>query len=178
MQMVLVRQTRAVLPWTCCLQVSHLIKTIALNASENTRSSRWSSEVTGRVERERRKSGLKSEAPARTSHYIHHRRRPFLAMDPPRTRSRSRSGFFHFAMNGSVGSNGGANAIGNGGLMSASGGGVNYPQQSNSSWAPHHGGRSYPENQQQHTQGSYLSAGAQRHSSHGAHRHPGAGKQG
>ncbi|XP_030595915.1 E3 ubiquitin-protein ligase RNF38-like isoform X2 [Archocentrus centrarchus] len=96
-------------------------------------------------------------------------------MDPPRTRSRSRSGFFHFAMNGSVGSNGSGNSVGNGGLVNASGGGVNYPQQSNSSWAPHHGGRSYPENQQQHTQGSYLSAGAQRHSSHGAHRHPGAG---
>ncbi|GLD74168.1 E3 ubiquitin-protein ligase RNF38-like protein [Lates japonicus] len=97
------------------------------------------------------------------------------AMDPPRTRSRSRSCFYHFGMNGSVGSNGSGNAVGNGSLMNASGGGVSYPQQSNPGWAPHHGGRSYPESQQQHTQGSYLSAGAQRHSSHGAHRHPGAG---
>ncbi|XP_039976159.1 E3 ubiquitin-protein ligase RNF38-like isoform X1 [Xiphias gladius] len=97
-------------------------------------------------------------------------------MDPPRTRSRSRSGFYHFGMNGSVGSNGSGNAVGNGSLMNASGGGVSYPQQSNPGWVPHHGGRSYPESQQQqHTQGSYLSAGAQRHSSLGAHRHPGAG---
>uniref|UniRef100_A0A087XWV8 RING-type domain-containing protein n=1 Tax=Poecilia formosa TaxID=48698 RepID=A0A087XWV8_POEFO len=83
------------------------------------------------------------------------------AMDPPRTRSRSRSGFYHFSMNGSVGGN-------DGGLMSASGGGVSYPPPSNPGWAPHHGGRSYP------AQGSYLSAGVQRHSAHGAHRHPGA----
>uniref|UniRef100_A0A1A8HZ93 Ring finger protein 38 n=1 Tax=Nothobranchius kuhntae TaxID=321403 RepID=A0A1A8HZ93_NOTKU len=100
-------------------------------------------------------------------------------MDPPRTRSRSRSGFYHFAMNGSVGSNGGGNAIGNGNLVSASGGAVvNYPPQNNPGWAPHHGGRSYPESQQQqqsHGQGSYLSAGVQRHSAHGAHRHTGAG---
>ncbi|KAG8004007.1 E3 ubiquitin-protein ligase RNF38 [Nibea albiflora] len=96
-------------------------------------------------------------------------------MDPPRTRSRSRSGFYHFGMNGNVGSNGSGNAVGNGSMMNASGGGVSYPQQSNPGWAPHHGGRSYPESQQQHAQGSYLSAGAQRHSSHGAHRHPGAG---
>ncbi|XP_051275686.1 E3 ubiquitin-protein ligase RNF38 isoform X1 [Dicentrarchus labrax] len=96
-------------------------------------------------------------------------------MDPPRTRSRSRSGFYHFGMNGNIGSNGSGNAVGNGSMMNASGGGVSYPQQSNPGWAPHHGGRSYPESQQQHTQGSYLSAGAQRHSSHGAHRHPGAG---
>ncbi|KAK1904858.1 E3 ubiquitin-protein ligase RNF38 [Dissostichus eleginoides] len=93
-------------------------------------------------------------------------------MDPPRTRSRSRSGFYHFGMNGNVGS---GNAVGNGSMMNASGGGVNYPPQSNPGWAPHHGGRSYPESQQQHAQGSYLSAGAQRHSAHGAHRHPGAG---
>ncbi|KAF3838479.1 hypothetical protein F7725_010247 [Dissostichus mawsoni] len=92
-------------------------------------------------------------------------------MDPPRTRSRSRSGFYHFGMNGNVGS---GNAVGNGSMMNASGGGVNYPPQSNPGWAPHHGGRSYPESQQQHAQGSYLSAGAQRHSAHGAHRHPGA----
>uniref|UniRef100_A0A1A8L9U5 Ring finger protein 38 n=1 Tax=Nothobranchius pienaari TaxID=704102 RepID=A0A1A8L9U5_9TELE len=100
-------------------------------------------------------------------------------MDPPRTRSRSRSGFYHFAMNGSVGSNGSGNAIGNGNLVSASGGAVvNYPPQNNPGWAPHHGGRSYPESQQQqqsHGQGSYLSPGVQRHSAHGAHRHTGAG---
>lgn len=97
-------------------------------------------------------------------------------MDPPRTRSRSRSGFYHFT--GSVGGNGGGNSVGTGSPMNASGGGLSYPQQSNPGWAPHHGGRSYPESQQQHSQGSYLSAGAQRHSSHGgAHRHPGAGKQ-
>ncbi|MED6265059.1 hypothetical protein CHARACLAT_021598 [Characodon lateralis] len=97
-------------------------------------------------------------------------------MDPPRTRSRSRSGFYHFSMNGSVGGN-------EGGLMNASGGGVSYPPPSNPGWAPHHGGRGYPEGQQQqplppppqHAQGSYLSAGVQRHSGHGAHRHPGAG---
>lgn len=95
-------------------------------------------------------------------------------MDPPRTRSRSRSGFFHFGPNG--GGNSGGNAVGNGSLMNASGVGVNYPQQNNPGWASHHGGRSHPDTQQ-HTQGSYLSAGAQRHSAHGAHRHPGAGKQ-
>lgn len=109
--------------------------------------------------------------------YLYHVPPPppcFSAMDPPRTRSRSRSGFFHFGMN-SVGSSGGGNAAGNGGMMNASGGGGSYQQQSNPGWAPHHGGRSHPESQQ-HTQGSYLSAGAQRHSSHGAHRHPGAGK--
>ncbi|CAB1460461.1 unnamed protein product [Pleuronectes platessa] len=97
-------------------------------------------------------------------------------MDPPRTRSRSRSGFYHFGMNGSVGGNGSGNAVGSGSLMNASGGAVSYPPQSNPGWAPHHhGGRSYSEGQQQHTQGSYMSAGAPRHSSLGAHRHPGAG---
>lgn len=98
-------------------------------------------------------------------------------MDPPRTRSRSRSGFYHFSVNGNVGGSGGA--AGSGGLMSAGGGGLSFPQpQSNPGWAPHHGGRSYPENQQQqHNQGSYLAAGAQRHSAHGAHRHPGPGEQ-
>ncbi|XP_013869522.1 E3 ubiquitin-protein ligase RNF38 isoform X1 [Austrofundulus limnaeus] len=102
-------------------------------------------------------------------------------MDPPRTRSRSRSGFYHFAVNGSVG--GGGSAVGNGNMMSATGGGggggLNYPPQSNPGWAPHHGGRNYPESQQpqqqQHGQVSYLSAGVQRHSAHGAHRHPGVG---
>ncbi|KAM9376459.1 E3 ubiquitin-protein ligase RNF38-like isoform 2-T2 [Pholidichthys leucotaenia] len=96
-------------------------------------------------------------------------------MDPPRTRSRSRSGFFHFAMNGSVGSNGGVNGVGNGSLMNPSGGGGSYPQQSNPTWASHHGGRSYSDSQQQHAQASHLSAEAQCHSSHGAHRHPGGG---
>lgn len=113
--------------------------------------------------------------------YLHHFHPPptssSLAMDPPRTRSRSRSGFYHFGMNSNIGNNGSGNAVGNASMMNASGGGVSYPQQSNPGWAPHHGGRSYPENQPQHTQGSYLSAGAQRNSSHGAHRHPGAGKQ-
>ncbi|XP_037531750.1 E3 ubiquitin-protein ligase RNF38 [Nematolebias whitei] len=100
-------------------------------------------------------------------------------MDPPRTRSRSRSGFYHFALNG--GGAGGGSAVGNGSLMSSSGGGgggLNYPPQSNTGWAPHHGGRSYSEIQQppqQHGQGSYLPAGVQRHSAHAAHRHPGAG---
>lgn len=97
-------------------------------------------------------------------------------MDPPRTRSRSRSGFYLFGVNNNVGNNGSGNAVSNASMMNASGGGVSYPQQSNPGW-PHHGGRSYPENQPQHTQGNYLSAGAQRNSSHGAHRHPGAGKQ-
>lgn len=138
------------------------------------------------MNRETRRSGLKRESPIRfwrfiSPAYLHHVHLPppssSPAMDPPRTRSRSRSGFYHFGMNGNVGSNGGGNAVGNGSLMNASGGGVSYPQQSNPGWAPHHGGRSYPDSQQQHTQGSYLSAGAQRHSSHGAHRHPGAGKQ-
>lgn len=113
--------------------------------------------------------------------YPHHAHSPSPcspAMDPPRTRSRSRSGFYHFGMNGNVGSNGGGNAVGNGSMMNAGGEGVSYPPQNNPGWAPHHhGGRSYPESQQQHAQGSYLSAGAHRHSSHGAHRHPGAGKQ-
>lgn len=138
------------------------------------------------MNRETRGSGLKREAPARfwtsiSPAYLHHVHPPppssSPAMDPPRTRSRSRSGFYHFGMNGNVGSNGSGNAAGNGSMMNASGGGVSYPQQSNPGWAPHHGGRSYPESQQQHAQGSYLSVGAQRHSSHGAHRHPGAGKQ-
>ncbi|XP_072293854.1 RING finger protein 44-like isoform X1 [Eucyclogobius newberryi] len=90
-------------------------------------------------------------------------------MDPPRTRSRSRSGFYHFGVNG------GGNAAG-GGLMNASGGGLNYPQQTNPGWASHHhGGRSHLENLQ-HTPGGYLSSGAPRHSAHGPHRHhPGAG---
>lgn len=106
-------------------------------------------------------------------------------MDPPRTRSRSRSGFYHF--NGNVGGNAGGNSVGTGSSMNASGGGLSYPPQqhsNNAGWATHHGGRSYPENQQQqqlqqqHSQGSYLSAGGQRHASHGgAHRHPVAGKQ-
>lgn len=104
-------------------------------------------------------------------------------MDPPRTRSRSRSGFYHFGlMNGGGATNGntGSNSGGNGAMvmMSASGG-VNYSQQGNNpgGWATHHhGGRPYPENQQ-HPQGSYLGAGPpQRHSAHGAHRHPAAGK--
>ena len=149
------------------------------------------------MDRPTRSSGLKREAPVRfwtsiSPAYLHHVHPPpppsssssssssstsSPAMDPPRTRSRSRSGFYHFGMNGNVGSNGSGNAVSNGSMMNASGGGVSYPQQSNPGWAPHHGGRSYPDNQQQHTQGSYLSAGAQRHSSHGAHRHPGAGKQ-
>ncbi|KAM9511252.1 E3 ubiquitin-protein ligase RNF38-like isoform 1-T1 [Salvelinus alpinus] len=90
-------------------------------------------------------------------------------MDPPRTRSRS--GFFHYGMNG--GGNGN-NTINNGNMMNASGGiGVNYPQQNNPGWVPHGARGSYSENQ--HTQGNYLSGGAQRHPSHGAHRHPGTG---
>ncbi|KAK6298463.1 hypothetical protein J4Q44_G00315180 [Coregonus suidteri] len=90
-------------------------------------------------------------------------------MDPPRTRSRSRSGFFHYGMNG--GGNGN-NAINNGNMNASGGIGVNYPQQNNTGWAPHTA-RSYTDNQ--HTQGNYLSGGAQRHASHGAHRHPGTG---
>ncbi|XP_054648692.1 E3 ubiquitin-protein ligase RNF38-like isoform X2 [Dunckerocampus dactyliophorus] len=99
-------------------------------------------------------------------------------MDPPRTRSRSRSGFYHFAMSTTPGGNTGGNALGNGSMVNATGGGaLSYPQQSSAGWASHHGGRGYPENQQQQQQqqqqpGSYLSSGAQRH---GAHRHPGTG---
>ncbi|XP_049618499.1 E3 ubiquitin-protein ligase RNF38 isoform X1 [Syngnathus scovelli] len=97
-------------------------------------------------------------------------------MDPPRTRSRSRSGFYHFAVSNPAGGNGGGNALGNGSMMSAGGGGggMSFPQQSNAGWAPHHGGRGgYPENHHQQQQpGTYLPAGAQRH---GAHRHPGNG---
>eukprot|EP00063_Salmo_salar_P093016 XP_014067851.1 PREDICTED: E3 ubiquitin-protein ligase RNF38-like [Salmo salar] len=85
-------------------------------------------------------------------------------MDPPRTRSRSRSSFFHYGMNG--GGNGN-NAINNGNMNASGGIGVN-----NTGWAPHTA-RSYTENQ--HTQGNYLSSGAPRHASHGAHRHPGTG---
>ncbi|CAL8264288.1 unnamed protein product [Lota lota] len=97
-------------------------------------------------------------------------------MDPPRTRSRSRSGFYHFGMNSSGATNGNnTNTVGNGSMMMNASGGVNYSQQSNNpGWAPHHGGRAYPESQQ-HSQGSYLGAGPQRHSSHGAHRHQGGG---
>ncbi|XP_077388574.1 E3 ubiquitin-protein ligase RNF38-like isoform X1 [Festucalex cinctus] len=96
-------------------------------------------------------------------------------MDPPRTRSRSRSGFYHFAVNNPAGANSGGNALGNGSMMSAAGGGgggggMSFPQQSNAGWAPHHGGRGgYPENLPQQP-GAYMAAGAQRH---GAHRHPG-----
>ncbi|XP_028316336.1 E3 ubiquitin-protein ligase RNF38-like isoform X2 [Gouania willdenowi] len=100
-------------------------------------------------------------------------------MDPPRTRSRSRSGFYHFSMNGAVGGNGGGNAVGAGSMMmNAGGGGLSYSPQNNPGWTQHHGGRGYPENQnqqQQHAQGNYLSAGGQRHSAQGAHRHPGPG---
>ncbi|KAM8847825.1 E3 ubiquitin-protein ligase RNF38-like [Synchiropus picturatus] len=101
-------------------------------------------------------------------------------MDPPRTRSRSRSGFYHFGVNNgnnNVGASGGGSAVGNGSLVNAAGGGgMSYPQQGSAGWTPHHGGRSYPDNQQQQQQSaSYLPAGAQRHPSHGAHRHPGAG---
>jgi len=154
----------------------YIITTTALNASENTRGSRSSSAVEA-VEQE---GSCPFLSPAHLQHV--HPPPPTTAMDPPRTRSRSRSGFYHFGMSGNVGSNGSGNAVGNGGLMTASGGGLSYAQQSNPGWAPHHGGHSYPESQQQqqqqpHTQGSYLSAGAQRHPTHGAHRHPGAGKQ-
>ncbi|KAJ3587454.1 hypothetical protein NHX12_011051 [Muraenolepis orangiensis] len=104
-------------------------------------------------------------------------------MDPPRTRSRSRSGFYNFGMNGSGATNGNNNPAGNGAVgMTASGGGLTYSQpSSNPGWAPHHGGRSYPETPQQGgylgpgPQGGYLGPGPQRHSPHGAHRHPGAG---
>ncbi|XP_061542258.1 E3 ubiquitin-protein ligase RNF38-like [Phycodurus eques] len=96
-------------------------------------------------------------------------------MDPPRTRSRSRSGFYHFAVSNPAGGNSGGNALGNGSMMSAGGGGgggMSFPQQSNAGWAPHHGGRGgYPDSQPQQP-GTYLAAGAQRH---GAHRHPGSG---
>ncbi|CAL8302727.1 unnamed protein product [Arctogadus glacialis] len=96
-------------------------------------------------------------------------------MDPPRTRSRSRSGFYHFGMNSSGATNGNnTNTVGNGAVMINAGGGGNYSQQSNNpGWATHHGGRVYPESQQQ-TPGSYLGPGPQRHSSNGAHRHQGA----
>ncbi|XP_077589489.1 E3 ubiquitin-protein ligase RNF38-like [Stigmatopora nigra] len=98
-------------------------------------------------------------------------------MDPPRTRSRSRSGFYHFAVNNPAGGSGGGgagnNALGNGSLMNAGGaGGMSFPQQNNAAWAAHHGGRGgYPESQPQQPT-TYLAAGAQRH---GAHRHPGTG---
>ncbi|KAM6980248.1 E3 ubiquitin-protein ligase RNF38-like [Aplochiton taeniatus] len=96
-------------------------------------------------------------------------------MDPPRTRSRSRSGFYHYGMNGGGGNS--SNAMGNVSMINASGGvGLNYPQQNTAGgWAQHHGARNYSENQQQHAQGTYLSTGPQRDASHGAHRHPGAG---
>lgn len=159
---------------------SHYTETTALNAPENTRNSRPSSEETGWIEKRQEGVPIRFRGFIFTA-YLHHVHpsppsSSSPAMDPPRTRSRSRSGFYHFGMNGNVGSNGNGNTVGNGSLMNASGGGVSYPQQSNPGWMPHHGGRSYAESQQQHTQGSYLSAGAQRHSSHGAHRHPGAGK--
>lgn len=143
-----------------------------LNASELT-GSIWPSPIeTRQLERRiatfyKRIASLASLRPSTTALLL-------PIMDPPRTRSRSRSGFYHFSMNGNVGGNG--NAAGSGSIMGASGGGGSFPQQSNPGWAPHHGGRSYPENQQQHNQGSYLSAGAQRHSAHGAHRHPGTGE--
>ncbi|XP_061691427.1 E3 ubiquitin-protein ligase RNF38-like [Syngnathoides biaculeatus] len=91
-------------------------------------------------------------------------------MDPPRTRSRSRSGFYHFAVNNPAGGNSG----GNGSTMSASGGGggMGFSQQSNAGWAPHHGGRGGYSDSQPQQPGTYLAAGVQRH---GVHRHPGTG---
>ncbi|XP_012989068.1 E3 ubiquitin-protein ligase RNF38 [Esox lucius] len=92
-------------------------------------------------------------------------------MDPPRTRSRSRSGFFHYGMNGGGSGN---NANNNVNMMNASGGiGVSYPAQNNPGWVSHGARGSYAENQ--HAPGNYLSSGSQRHASHGAHRHPGTG---
>nr|XP_061786015.1 E3 ubiquitin-protein ligase RNF38-like isoform X2 [Nerophis lumbriciformis] len=93
-------------------------------------------------------------------------------MDPPRTRSRSRSGYYHFPMN-TPGSNNGGNTLGNGSLVNAAGGGaMSYPQQSTAGWPPHHSGRGYPENPQQQQPVSFLSSGPQRLV---AHRHPGTG---
>ncbi|CAL8356960.1 unnamed protein product [Merluccius merluccius] len=131
---------------------------------------------------------------------------PASAMDPPRTRSRSRSGFYHFGVsaNGGAasgnGSGSGGSAAGGAALLAAAagaggGGPLSYSQQQggNPGWAPHHGGRSYPESQQQPPpqggylqgpgvgpQGAYLQVPGvgppQRHPAHGAHRHPGAGE--
>ncbi|KAJ8390987.1 hypothetical protein AAFF_G00097650 [Aldrovandia affinis] len=87
------------------------------------------------------------------------------AMDPPRTRSRSRSGFYQYNMN-SGGNNINNNINTSGGISGA------HHQQHNPGRLPL-GAHSPTENQR--TQGNNLPVGAHRHTGPGAHRHLGAG---
>uniref|UniRef100_A0A4W4FHJ7 RING-type domain-containing protein n=1 Tax=Electrophorus electricus TaxID=8005 RepID=A0A4W4FHJ7_ELEEL len=97
-----------------------------------------------------------------------------MAMEPPRTRSRSRSGFYQYGANG--GPNG--NSAGSGGALNSLGGvGANLPpqQQQNSGCVPL-GAHGHTENLR--PPGTILSPGSHRHSGPGAHRNSGAGAMG
>ncbi|KAG9347187.1 hypothetical protein JZ751_006114 [Albula glossodonta] len=84
------------------------------------------------------------------------------AMDPPRTRSRSRSGFYQHSMNSGGNNNINSGINTSGGISSAS------HQQHNPGRLPH-GAHSPTENPR--TPGNNLPVGAHRHTGPGAHRH-------
>ncbi|XP_012687304.1 E3 ubiquitin-protein ligase RNF38 [Clupea harengus] len=124
-------------------------------------------------------SSSPSQSPPTSSHIassLHHQPPP-MATEPPRTRSRSRSGFYQCGVNG--GANGNNNSSGsninNGSSIHNTGGaiGVSHTQQHNSGCIPF-GAHGHTENLRPH--GAILSPGAHRHhSGPSAHRNLGAG---
>ncbi|KAJ8382643.1 hypothetical protein SKAU_G00034210 [Synaphobranchus kaupii] len=107
-----------------------------------------------------------TRSPFTSSFSYNHPQNP--AMDPPRTRSRSRSGFYQYSMNSGGNSNNTNNIITNSGGIGI------YHQQHNPGRLPL-GAHSPTENQRNVTPGNNLSVGAHRHTGPGAHRHLGAG---
>lgn len=107
-------------------------------------------------------------SPFHHHHHHHHHSYP-VTMEPPRTRSRSRSGFYHGGLSNSNG-----NAGSGGGALSPAGGishHHHHHQQQQQQFGAAHG---HMENLR--PPGSMLSPGAHRHAGPGMHRNSGAGK--
>lgn len=125
-------------------------------------------------------SSSPSQSPPTSSHLassLHHQPPP-MATEPPRTRSRSRSGFYQCGVSGGANGNNNSSSsnINNGSSIHNAGGaiGVSHTQQHNSGCVPF-GAHGHTENLR--PPGGILSPGAHRHSGPSAHRNLGAGKE-
>lgn len=119
-----------------------------------------------------------SQSPPTSSHSassLHHQPPP-MATEPPRTRSRSRSGFYQCGVNGGANGNNNSsssNINNSSGVHNTTGAiGVSHTQQHNSGCVPF-GAHGHTENLR--PPGGILSPSAHRHSGPSAHRNIGAG---